>query len=336
MAAHERTVGSAPAPPAAKAEASAAGQGPAFDQQEAWVFFEGEPRRYRDAHIGVMTHALHYGTGCFEGIRAFWSAPREQLYVFRARDHFQLLRQSTSILRMALPHSADELTEITVDLLRRNRFRTDTYIRPLVYKASEEIGVRLHDLEDGFLIYAQPFGEYHDRSRGLRCMVSSWRRVDDNAAPARAKVTGVYINSALAKTEAFDNGVDEAILLGQDGHVCEGSADNLFIIRKGALITPPVSDNILEGITRATLIQIWTEELGLPLVERSIDRTELYIADEVILCATAAQVCPVVEIDHRPVGDGTVGPFARRLDEIYSSLVRGEIEKYREWCHPVY
>ena len=307
-----------------------------FDQDEAWVFYQGEQRRYRDSRIGLMTHALHYGTACFEGIRAYWNAEREQLYIFRALEHFQRLHQSASILRMELPYSAAELVETSVQLLRRNQFRTDTYIRPLVYKSSQEIGVRLHNLADSFLIYTQPFGEYHERSRALRCMVSTWRRVDDNAAPARAKISGTYINSALAKTEAFENGLDEAIVLGQDGHVCEGSAENLFIIRKGTLITPPVSDNILEGITRSTLMQYWTEDLGLPMVERPIDRTELYIADEVILCGTGAQISGVGEIDHRQVGDGKVGPFTRQLDEVYSRLVRGEIEKYREWCTPVY
>jgi branched-chain amino acid aminotransferase len=307
-----------------------------FDQDNAWVFYNGEQRRYRDSRLGLMTHALHYGTGCFEGIRAFWNPSQEQLFMFRGLDHFQRMHQSASIMRMRLPYSAEELTAMTVDLLRRNQFRTDTYIRPLLYKSSEEIGVRLHNLDDGFLIYAQPFGEYHDRSQGLRCMVSSWRRVDDNAAPARAKITGTYVNSALAKTEAFENGLDEAIVLGQDGHVSEGSAENICIVRKGTLITPAVSDNILEGITRSTLLQLWTEELGLPAVERPIDRTELYIADEVILCGTGAQVSSVIEVDHRPVGSGKVGPFCLQLNQLYSQLVNGEIEKYREWCLPVY
>jgi branched-chain amino acid aminotransferase len=167
-------------------------------------------------------------------------------------------------------------------------------------------------------------------------MVSSWRRVDDNSAPARGKITGSYINSALAKSEAYEMGFDEAIVLGQDGHVSEGSAENIFIIRKGTLITPPVYDNILEGITRATLMQLWSEELGLPVVERSIDRTELYIADEVLLCGTGAQLSPVAEVDHRKVGDGGVGPFTGALGELYSKVVRGELEKYREWCLPVY
>ena len=311
-----------------------AGRG--FDQDDAWVFFQGEQRRYRDSRLGLMTHALHYGTACFEGIRAYWNEEREQLYLFRVLEHFQRLHESAGILRMTIPHSAAELTEITVQLLRRNQFRSDTYIRPLVYKASQEIGVRLHALEDGFLIYAQPFGEYLDRTKGLRCMVSSWRRIDDNVAPARAKISGTYVNAALAKTEAVENGMDEAIVLGQDGHVCEGSAENLFIIRKGTLITPAVSDNILEGITRATLIQYWSEDLGLPVVERPIDRTELYVADEVILCGTGAQISAVVEVDHRPVGTGQPGPFTEQLDKVYASLVRGEIEKYREWCTPVY
>ncbi|MGH7691859.1 MAG: branched-chain amino acid transaminase [Candidatus Dormibacteria bacterium] len=309
---------------------------PAFDQDAAWVYYRGEQRRYRDSRLGLMTHALHYGTACFEGIRGYWNEAREQLYIFRPLEHYQRLWESSSILRMEVPHSPEELVEITVQLIRRNHFRSDTYVRPLVYKSSEEIGVRLHDLEDGFLIYAQPYGEYLDRSRGLRCMVSSWRRVDDNAAPARAKISGIYVNSALAKSEAAANGYDEAIVLGQDGHVCEGSAENLFIIRKGTLITPPVSDNILEGITRSTLMQLWSEDLGLPLLERPIDRTELYIADEVILCGTGAQISSVVEIDHRPVGTGQPGPFARRVEELYLGLVRGQLEKYREWCVPVY
>jgi branched-chain amino acid aminotransferase len=320
--------------PHSKEGSSAAAQG--FDQEQAWVFFQGEQRRYRDSRIGLMTHALHYGTACFEGIRAYWNEGREQLYLFRVLEHFQRLHQSASILRMELPYTAEELTEITIQLLRRNQFRGDTYVRPLVYKASQEIGVRLHDLEDGFLIYAQPFGEYLDRSKGLRCMVSSWRRIDDNAAPARAKISGTYVNSALAKSEAAENGLDEAIVLGQDGHVCEGSAENLFIIRKGTLITPAVSDNILEGITRATLMQYWSEDMGLTVVERPIDRSELYVADEVILCGTGAQISSVVEIDHRKVADGKPGPFTTQLNEMYTGLVRGEIEKYREWCTPVY
>ncbi len=335
MDAHEMSGGSAQmvVEPAA---AGSDGEARPFVRDEAWVYFQGEMRRYRDCRLGPMTHALHYGTGCFEGIRAYWNSLERQLYLFRAQEHYQRLSQSTRILKMKLPHGVDELVALTVEMLRRNRFVSDVYIRPLAYKSSEEIGVRLHNLEDAFLIYAQPFGDYIEAAHGTRCMVSSWRRIDDNVAPARAKITGTYVNSALAKSEAFDNGYDEAIVLGQDGHVSEGSAENIFIIRKGTLITPPVYDNILEGITRSTLIQLWTEELGLPVVERSIDRTELYVADEVVLCGTGAQLSPVVEIDTRPVGEGVVGPYAQQLEALYSRLVRGQLEKYREWCLPVY
>ncbi len=306
-----------------------------FVQAEAIVHFDGEFRAYADCRIGPMTHALHYGTGCFEGIRAYWSAARGRLLVFRGPEHFRRLQQSARILGMTVPMSADEMMAMAVDLLQRNRFETDTYLRPLVYKAGEEIGVRLGGIRDGFLVYACPFGDYVDTQHGLRCMVSSWRRIDDCMAPARAKITGTYVNAALAKTEALDNGFDEAIMLGADGHVSEGSAENLFLVRAGTLVTPPVTDNILEGITRATLLQLWSEDLGLPVQERSVDRSELYTADEVFLCGTGAQVSPVVEIDRRPVGDGRVGPYARRIQALYFDVVRGEVERYREWVTPV-
>lgn len=308
----------------------------AFQRDEAWVYFQGEVRRYGECRLGPMTHALHYGTACFEGIRGHWNPDHQQLYVFRTPEHYDRLAQSARILRMRLPMATAELCALTLDLLRRNEFRADVYIRPLAYKSSEDIGVRLHNLDEDFLIYAQPFGRYIEATQGVRCMVSSWRRVDDNSAPARAKITGTYINSALAKSEAVENGFDEAIVLGQDGHVSEGSAENLFIIRRGTLITPPVSDNILEGITRATLMQLWSEDLGLPVVERSIDRTELYVADEVFLCGTGAQFSPVVEVDRRPVGDGVIGPYSKELERLYLAVVRGDVEKYREWCLPVY
>ena len=319
-----------------KTEAPARQADQPFDRETAVVYFQGRMRQYRECRLGPMTHALHYGTACFEGIRAHWNPAQEQLFLFRVREHYERLAQSAHILNMSLPLDPARLCDLTCELLMANAFRQDVYVRPLVYKSSEEIGVRLHGLEHDLLIYAQPFGRYIEAATGVRCMVSSWRRVDDNSAPARAKITGTYINAALAKSEAVENGYDEAIVLGQDGHVSEGSAENLFIIRKGTLITPSVSDNVLEGITRATLMQLWTEELGLPVVERSIDRTELYIADEVVLCGTGAQLSPVVEIDTRPVGRGVPGPYARQLESLYFQVVRGELEKYREWCLPVY
>jgi branched-chain amino acid aminotransferase len=181
-----------------------------------------------------------------------------------------------------------------------------------------------------------PFGNYVDIERGIRCMVSSWRRVDDNAAPARAKITGIYVNSALAKTEAMENGFDEAIMLTHEGHVCEGSAENIFLVRDGKVFTPPTSDNILEGLTRLAMIELLRAELGMEVLERSIDRSELYVADEIFLCGTGAQISPVVDVDRRPIGDGQVGPVVDRLQKLYFEIVRGRSAKYRHWLTPVY
>jgi branched-chain amino acid aminotransferase len=312
------------------------------DQAELWVYYDGEFRHYKDAKIGLMTHALHYGTGCFEGIRAYWNPEEEQLLVFRQPEHFQRLERSARILRIRLPLSVDDLCAASTEVVRRNGFRQDTYIRPIAFKSSEEIGVRLHDLRDSFGIYATPFGDYiaakqgYDVNHGIKCMVSSWRRIDDNVAPARAKVTGIYVNSALAKTEAMENGFDEAIVLTQEGHVSEGSAENIFLVRDRTFITPAVTENILEGITRATLAQLVREEMGLSVVERPVDRTELYIADEVFLCGTGVQLSPVTSIDRRPVGDGGIGPLTARLQRLYFDVVRGRLPKYRDWVTPVY
>jgi branched-chain amino acid aminotransferase len=301
-----------------------------------WVFYDGEFARYHDVHIGVMTHALHYGTGCFEGIRAYWNGERQQLYLLKGAAHYERLHRSARILRMDLPYSVDELLDVTVELLRRNEYRADAYVRPLVYKAVEQIGVQLHGLADGFLVYSAPFGNYVEVERGLRCAVSSWRRVHDGALPARAKVTGAYVNSALAKSEALENGFDEAIVLAADGHVSEGSAENVFMVKDGAFVTPPVTDDILEGVTRGLLMQLIRDELRLPVLERSIDRTELYTCDELLLCGTGAQVAPVVEVDRRPVGDGRVGELTHELQRLYFAAVRGDDPRYRDWSLPVY
>ncbi len=301
-----------------------------------YAFFKGRFVPIEEAKISIMTHALNYGTGCFEGIRAYWNEADEQLYVFRMREHYRRLLHSARILHIALPYTVEQLGDLTVELLRREGYRQDAYIRPLAYKCSEGIGVRLHDLEDDLAIFAVPFGRYIEREEGARAGVSSWRRVDDNAVPARAKITGAYINSALAKTDAVLNGYDEAIVLTQDGHVSEGSAENLFLVKDGRLITPAVTENILEGITRATLIELAREELHLETIERRIDRSELYTADEVFFCGTGVQIAAIVEIDHRPVGDGQMGPVVKQLRDLYFDVVHGRVPKYRAWCTPVY
>lgn len=301
-----------------------------------YAFFGGEFVPIEKAKVSIMTHAFNYGTGCFEGIRAYWNEEEEQLFIFRMREHYERFHRSCGILHIELPYSVEQLGEITGELLRKEDARTDTYIRPLAYKATEGIGVRLHDLEDEFALFALPFGKYIEKEEGANVCVSSWSRISDNAVPARAKITGAYINSALSKTEAMLNGFDEAIVLTSDGHVSEGSAENLFIVRNGVLITPPVTEDILEGITRATMIQVAREKLDLETVERKIDRTELYVAEEAFFCGTGVQVAAIATIDHRPVGTGKLGPIVKGLRDLYFDIVRGKVEDYRDWCTPVY
>ncbi len=300
-----------------------------------FAFFNGEIVPIEQATVSVMTNALNYGTGCFEGIRGYWNADEQQLLVFQLRPHMERLLRSCKILYMQIPYSADELCRITIDLLQREGFREDVYIRPLVYKSDPTIAVRLNDLNDAFTLFAVGFGQYI-AGAALRVCVSSWRRIEDNIIPSRAKVAGAYINSALAKTEALLNGYDEAIVLGDDGHVAEASAANLFIVRNGTLITPPLTSDILEGITRQVVAELARTELGLPVLERVIDRTELYVADEAFFCGTGVEVKPIVEIDRRVVGNGQVGPIGERLVQLYADVVRGRVERYRSWCTPVY
>ncbi len=300
-----------------------------------YAFFQGEIVPIEKAKISVVTHAFNYGTACFEGIRAYWNEGRQEAYVFKLREHFERFLMSCRVLMIELPYSVHDLCEIGLELLRKEGYREDAYLRPLAYKSSEVIGVRLHDLQADFTAFVVPFGRYIESEEGARVAVSSYRRIDDNAIPARSKITGAYANSAFAKTEAVLNGYEEAIVLDQNGHVSEGSAENLFIVRNGVLITPPVTDNILEGITRTTVIELATRELGLETLERSIDRTELYVADEVFFCGTGVQIVAVTEIDRRPVGGGKLGPVAKQLRELYFGIVRGENDKYRHWCTPV-
>lgn len=300
-----------------------------------YAFFEGKFVPLAEAKVSIMTHSFNYGTGCFEGIRAYWNEQEEQLYAFHLRAHYERLHRSCRILHMTPTLGVEEMCEVSLELLRRNDCRTDTYIRPIMYKSSEIVGVRLHGIADGFCVFTTPFGKYLDPEKGSRCCVSSWRRIDDNSIPARAKVVGGYINSALAKTEAIENGFDEAILLTQDGHVSEGSGENIFLIEGGKLITPPSSDNILVGITRNSVIELAQNEFGVPTVERSIDRSELYTADECFMTGTAAEVTPVIEIDRRPIGSGGVGSITAKLQGAYMNIALGVDKRYSEWRTPV-
>src|SRR5437667_5791011 len=307
----------------------------ASGREQSWVYFNGDIVRYADAKVGLLTHALNYGTGIFEGIRAYWNERKEQLFVMRMPEHYERMQVNARTMLMKLEPSIDELCAVSLDLLRRNGYREDAYLRPLLFKAAEVIGVKLHDVPDSLAIVTTPMGDYVG-TEGIRCMISSWRRIDDNMAPVRAKATGLYVNAALAKSEALQAGFDEAIMLGHDGHVSEGSGENIFVVRRGQLLTPPPSDNILEGITRATIIHLSREELGLEVQQRSIDRTELYMSDEIFMCGTGAQVAPVIEVDRRRIGDGEPGPMSLRLKDLYLDLARGDSAKYAEWLTPVY
>ena len=300
-----------------------------------YAFFHNEIVPLSEAKIGVMTHALHYGTALFEGIRGKWNSEQQQIYIFRLKEHYERMLNGCRVLKIDLPYSIDELCRITVELVERCGFLEDIYIRPLAYKSSEALGVRLHDLDSDFLVFAIPWGRYLDVDKA-RCAVSSWRRPDDNVIPPQAKITGIYVNNALAKTEAIENNFDEAIMLSPDGHVSEGSGENIFLVIDGKLVTPASYNNILMGITRNTVIKLAKNELGIETIERPIDRSELYIAEECFLTGTAAHITPIAEIDYRKIGNGEIGEITARLQEIYSDVLRGNNPKYLNWCTAVY
>ncbi len=318
------------APAAAATPAPAAAATAAPDLESLICYFEGKFVPMRDAKVSIMTHAFMYGTATFEGIRAYWNEEQGKLYGLKLREHVERIRQSCRILMMKDVPSVDELTRLIVETIRRNGFREDVYVRPSFYKSTKAIGVRLHHLENELYIITIPFGNYIDTEKGVRVMSSSWRRNADEALPARGKIVGGYVNMAFQKSEAELNGFDEAIVLTADGHVNEASAANLFMVRDGVAITPPVTDDILEGVTRKAIVELLRNE-KIPVEIRSIDRSELYIADEMFLCGTGVQISPVVEIDHRPVGSGEVGPIGRLVRERYFDAVRGRLPEYSHW-----
>ncbi|MEI2690607.1 MAG: branched-chain amino acid transaminase [Anaerolineae bacterium] len=304
--------------------------------QTNYAFFQGQIVPIEQAKVSVMTHALHYGTACFGGIRAYWNEQAEQLYIFRLDDHIKRFISSANLLLMKLPYSQQQLADAVVELLRREAQRSDMYVRPLAYKADHKIGVLLHDMIDEVTIFATPFGRYVANEEGASVRISSWRRVDDNAIPARGKISGAYVNSSLVKSEALMDGYDEAIVLDQHGHVSEGSAANIFMLRDGQLVTPPVSSNILEGITRRTIMELAAAELNIEVQEREIDRTELYVCDELFFCGTGVQVAAITAVDRRPVGAGVMGPITTALRDLYFDVVRGHVAQYRHWNTPVF
>ncbi len=299
------------------------------------AFFEGKFVPLAQANVNIMTHSFMYGTGVFEGIRAYWNEKQQQLHIFRLREHFERMFDSMKVMHLQTNYSVDDLCNIVVELMRRNNAKTDMYIRPCAYKSGLRIGPGLENNPTEICIMTVPFGDYFE-SPGLKVQVSSWRRVEDNAIPARAKIIGAYVNTALAKTDAYNAGFDDCIVLSENGHVAEGSAMNLFMVKNGQLITPASTENILEGITRGTIVQLAESEFALATQCRQVDRSELYTADELFFCGTGAQVTPIIEVDRRAIGTGTVGPIAAKIRDAYIKLCRGENPKYSPWLTPVY
>lgn len=300
-----------------------------------YAYFQKKFVPLADAKMGIMTNSIHYGTALFEGIRGNWNGEQGQSYLFRVAEHYQRLLGGARVLKMDIPYSVQELCDITLKLVEMCGLKEDVYIRPLAYKSTEALGVRLHNLEADFLVFLIPWGRYLDCD-AARCCVSSWRRPDDNAIPPQFKFTGIYVNNAFAKTEAVGNGFDEAIMLTPDGHVSEGSGENIFLVINGRLVTPSTSSSILPGITRATTMELARKELGIETEERLVDRGELYICDECFLTGTAAHLTPVAEIDHRKVGNGGVGPITAKLQKLYFDVIKGNNPKYAHWLTPVF
>ena len=306
----------------------------AFSETLEYAYFEGQFVPFKDANVSIGTHALHYGTGAFAGVRGYLDQDGETINIFRLRDHAARLLRSAKLLRMTLPHDVDSVAETMIELTRRNAPTGDVYFRPIVYKASVQLTPRLLGIDDELAIYMMPMGDYLDTKRGQNVIVSSWTRITDNIIPSRGKITGGYINSALAKDEAEEKGADEAIMLDLQGHVAEGTGCNLFIVRDGVLVTAETIGDILEGITRRTILEI-AADLGISTEQRPIDRSELYLADEAFFCGTGVQVAWIEKLDGRPIGETHEGAVTRQIREVMFDIFRGKSEKYGNWLTPV-
>jgi branched-chain amino acid aminotransferase len=302
-----------------------------------FAFFQGKIVPFSQAKIGIMTHAFNYGTGVFEGIRGYWNAEKNNMFIVKLRAHYERLENSTKLaLKSTLKYSLSELENITVELARKNDYQEDIYIRPIYYKSQEKIGLGLTGVAEDFCMFVSPFGAYLDITKGIRVCVSSWWRISEKSAPQGAKINGSYFNSSLAKAEALEKGFDEAILLSHAKTVAEGSGENLFLVKDGTLITPPLSETILPGITRVCVMALAAKELGIKTVERPVKQAELYTTDELFFCGTGAQISPIVDVDGKTIGSGKPGPLTMKLQGLYFSAARGDDPKYTDWVTPVY
>ena len=299
------------------------------------AFFKGKIVPYKEAKIGIMTHAFNYCTGVFEGIRAYWNVEKKQMFILKLRDHYERLQRSALAVKINLKYPLEKLIEITIELCRQNAYKEDIYIRPIAYKSEEKIGLGLTGIEDDFCMFVAPFGAYLDISKGIKVCISSWRRIPSQSLPQGAKITGAYINSSLAKAEAIEKGFDEAILLAPEGTVAEGSGENIFLVKAGKLITPPLAEIILPGITRLAIMELAEKELKIETIEKHISKEELFSADELFFCGTGAQISPIVNVDNKVIGDGKVGNVTKSLQNIYFKAAKGDDPRYIDWVTPV-
>lgn len=301
-----------------------------------FAFFEDAYVPLDQARVCIFNQTFMYGLGVFEGIRGYWNSQHKQVYLFRLREHIERMFDSMKIMHLNCKYSVDEACAIICELVHKNAPATDIYVRPCIYSDTNTVSPCLTNSKSAFCVIMQPFGDYIDTSGGLKVMVSSWRRVEDNAIPARAKIIGSYVNTALAKTDAALAGMDDCIMLSENGHVAEGSAMNLFMVKKGTLVTTPATENILEGITRNTVLEMATRDFGLPVSTRSIDRSELYTADELFFCGTGAQIAPIAQVDGRRIGATAPGPISIQIRDAYIDICRGNRPQYQSWLTPVF
>ena len=303
-----------------------------------YVWMDGEYVKWDEAKVHVTTHALHYGTGVFEGIRGYWNEERENLYLFRLKDHVARLFRSSKIYRMDIPYSPSEVGEFCKTIVKKNSIRETCYLRPVVYRGSGQFGLNPFGNPVRMFIYAVPFGRYLGEEaleKGVKCMFTSWQRISPRALPPEVKACGQYINSVLAKMEAVENGFDEAIFLDWRGFVSEGSGENIFGVKDGEVYTPPLTASILPGITRDSVITLLRER-GFVVKEADITRAQLLLMDEVFIVGTAGEVTPVTQIDHVKIGNGRSGEVTRMIQEAYFKAATGQDPKHESWLDAVY
>lgn len=298
-----------------------------------FIWFDGKFVKWHEATVPVVTHALHYGTAVFEGIRGY--AAKNNLYVFRLQDHMERLLRSASVYSFTMNYSAKQLCDATVELLRKNNVKESSYIRPLAFVGNHGIDLNVtRESPTHTIILAFPFAKYF-KEEGIKACVSSWRRIHDSITPPLAKAAGNYLNSVLATQESKRNGYDESILLDISGNVSEASGENIFLVRKGKIYTPYFADSALEGITRESAMVI-AKNMGYEVIERPIPRTELYMSDEIFLTGTAAEIVAVTNIDGHAVGSGEEGPVTKRIRDAYAMIVSAEGKDFKEWLTPVW